>query len=167
MMKFLTILFLLPSFLQAQNCTTYVRVGYEDLIDSVYEKIIDCKYMDFKDGSEPGEYYSVASYYREPPGYFEIMKWYWTEFPNNYNGWKIEHKGVFSFTGDTEGTIGSIVNMSCDSCGYLDKYSYDVVIDYGYNDACSLKVTQNKDSTDKYFQIEYPDFPKSITKRKK
>lgn len=109
---------------------------------------------------------SCYSQTKEPPGYFEILKWYWTGFPKVHNGWKVEFTEVMYMHGYTEGIKSDIVNVTCDTCGYLEKYSYNISFCYGYKDEASLIVTQNRDSTDKYFKIEYPYFPNSIETKK-
>ncbi len=93
----------------------------------------------------------------EPPSSFEIMKWTWVGFPKTHNGWAVEEKEVFYMQGLTEGIRFGIVNVTCDTCNYLKKYSFDTYLEYGYGDGTTLKVTQNKDSTEKYFKIEYPN----------
>jgi hypothetical protein len=92
----------------------------------------------------------------EPPGYFEIMKWYWSGFPKKYNGWEVEFEKGGNIHGWTEGVYWDKVNLSCKKCGYLDRYTYDVTFSYGYNDEATLKVTQNKDTTGKYMNKKYP-----------
>lgn len=100
---------------------------------------------------------------QEPPGGFEIMKWYWNGFPKIHNGWAVNVEQKMYMHGWTEGIKHSIVNVTCDTCKYLCKYSFDVILSYGYNDKTELSVTQNKDTTNKYFKIHYPKFPNELT----
>jgi hypothetical protein len=93
---------------------------------------------------------------QEPPSQFEILKWYWVGFPKVHNGWKVEVRQVAYLYGDTEGVKSDIVNVTCDNCGYLKKYSFDVLLTYGYGDKVELSVTQNKNSTNKYLNLKYP-----------
>jgi len=91
-----------------------------------------------------------------PPGYFEIMKWYWTGFPKEYYGWEVEFKEGQYLHGWTEGIKWDQVNLSCKSCGYLDRYTYDVTLTYGYDSKSTLEVRQNEDTADKYMKKKYP-----------
>lgn len=92
---------------------------------------------------------------KEFPGSFQMMKWYWTGFPKTYGGWKIDFRETFRMTGYTEGYIFSEVNLRCDTCGLLSKYTYNIYLKYGMGDEDQLSVSLNKDTTDKYFKLKH------------
>ncbi len=84
----------------AQTGFTYVKVGYKDLIDKKYEKIIDREYVDFHDGSMPGMYYKVYYNYGDHPlRYDEIVKCYLNNL-NLKRRWKIKFKLLSSINSD-------------------------------------------------------------------
>ncbi len=94
-----------------------------------------------------------------PPSHFEIMRWYLVGFPKYHNGWKIEVKSGWSIMGWTEGILQSEVNVYCDTCGYLKKYTENIWVVYGISDETKLTVIQNRDTTNKYMNLEYNKSP--------
>jgi hypothetical protein len=159
-MKLLPILLLAACMSGNGQRVTYGFVQIGDEI-SGHERIIkdticgDCVF-DYKKGNIPTKYHWVEYRIFEPPGYFEIMKWYWTKFPKTYNGWAIEVQEIFYIHGYTEGTKLDKLNITCDTCGYFKKYTDDLVLSYGYDDEASLRITQNKDTLNKYSKLQYP-----------
>ena len=78
--------------------------------------------------------------------------------PNTFNGWAVEYKMGLEFTGYTEGILFRELSFTCDTCLLLKKYTFNVVIVYGMpKKEFELTITQNKDTTDKYFKLQYPN----------
>lgn len=86
----------------AQKGISYAAVGYEDIIDTAFEKIIDKKWMDFHDGSTPGMYYVVKyDYGQGPPEFLELVKSFLTHgFPDTIRGWIVAQNELINTSGD-------------------------------------------------------------------
>lgn len=91
------------------------------------------------------------------PSSFDMARWVMSDtFPKVFNRWTVEYEYGLEFTGWTEGVLFRKINLVCDTCNSLDKYTFDIVISYGRPDKeFELSIIQNKDTTKKYFDIKY------------
>lgn len=90
-----------------------------------------------------------------PPSDMDIIKWFVNGFPKRHNGWELEYRQALFMYGYTSGSSHYILHATCDNCGYLPKYTYDIYYDYGNEDASTLKVILNRDTVNKYFNLQY------------
>lgn len=89
---------------------------------------------------------------KRPPDQTMVMNWYMDVFPTNYNGWKVIPEQQFRIGGRTEGAVLTKLSVTCDTCDFINKYTFDIIFKYGYDGETSLTVKQNKDTTAKYLK---------------
>lgn len=148
-MKTLTILLLfIFNSCQCQKGITYVLVGYENLVDSAYEKILCQEYVDFKDGSKPGMYNVVEYDYGEPPpDQFEIAKSFLTN-ESICRGWEIKFTKLLEISGWTEGYHEYFVESENNNAtNFKKRYTDTLYLKYGmgnYDLELKIKSTKTK-----------------------
>jgi hypothetical protein len=160
-MKQLLTLLLLANICQAQQGIMFTDPSMKGNINPKTEKIIGDTILSLnaKWNKKKGEYVYYASLFKivqydygNPPAHAgEIMRWFLCEgFPTEYKEWKVEKELVLSINGDRPWDYYK-VSFICESHkSLLSKYSYDVSITMD-----GISVKQNKDTTDKYFKLEY------------
>lgn len=103
----------------------------------------------------PSKYWVVKYDYGNPPPDGQmIMKWLLCYgVPPVYKEWSVSYSDEFTVDGD-DPVLLQRISFSCPNHrSLLKKYTYDVVFS-----ANEMSVKQNKDTTQKYFNIKHPEF---------
>lgn len=98
------------------------------------------------------KFHIVQYDYGNPPPYSDqIIRWILCEgFPSQYKEWDVVYKKGLSISGDSPIWFSSVSFICHDHKSLLPKYTYDIM-----QTLEGIKITQNKDTTEKYFNLYY------------
>lgn len=95
------------------------------------------------------------SKWKDIPSNWDLVIFYVNGSPKVIRGWNLEQKPVWGMYGCTEGWLHDRINITCDTCGYLPKYTFDVHYEYGYGDTSTIRIILNRDTINKYFNLKH------------
>jgi len=98
----------------SQQGFTYLRHGSKSLLDKRYETIVKDTFINWHDGTEPGNYYKVKYNFGEPiPTDIDIVQYFLSGHKTDtIRGWVLTSKNVLSAVGD-EGFDIKDITLTC------------------------------------------------------
>lgn len=170
-MKAFVALLFLTNICQAQQWTTIVRKADKDMYYGSCQIIGDTvvynlTYKTNSSGVSVGlreDCYIVKCDAGNPPPYSDqIIRWLLCDgFPSQYKEWKVEYEKGWSIEGDNPVWLSSVSFICPNHKSLLAKYTYNIVWKLD-----GIKVTQNKDTTNKYMKPLYEELEKKWGNKK-